>query len=447
MQNRAAVWFVEVRNVLGLTLACVGVLVGSSVYKISTRSTKFSVFYDISRLVPVPGSDVLLHKDPLDLERLAEEAVPSPPPPPSPALRVTSGESRVLKKETLSGILRRIGLSASEGQKIVKAFGKEKVSLKAGQKFSYTLIPQGRALRLQYLTIPTEFGKEVRLDLRKGGTYRFKKVSLPLIVTTQCVRGAVRTNVMADAVRVGVPKEIAQTIPEAFGSLINVKHYLHPGDRFEVFFDRMGVKGSREKRPGKLLYVGLLSKRAKEAVYRFPEKEGHRFYTTSAESVQRGRFGWPISGARTTSGFGPRRHPISGRSRWHRGVDLSAPQGTPVSASAEGVVKCVVSGRGYGRCVTLGHLGGYETLYAHLSQFAKGIRPGSYVRSGQVVGFVGRSGSATGSHLHYEVHLHGKPIDPSSVRLLAVQKLSGKDLRRFQEFKRSVDTAVRRVAL
>ncbi|MDR0662381.1 MAG: M23 family metallopeptidase [Holosporales bacterium] len=446
MQNRAAVWFVEARNVLGLTLACVGVLVGQSVYKISTRSTKFSTFYDISRLVPVPGSEIFLHKDPLDLERLAGEVVP-PPPPPSPVLRAASGESKVLKKETLLGVLKRIGLSASEGQKVIKSLGKEKISLKAGQKFSYALIPQGEVLRLQHLTIPTEFGKEVRLVPGNGGAYRFKRISLPLIVTTQCIRGTVRGNVMADAVRVGVPKEIVQAIPEAFGSLINIKHHLHPGDRFEVFFDRMSIKGSREKKPGKLLYVGLLSKKEKIEVYRFPEKGGHRFYTAGAEGVQRGRFGWPINGARKTSGFGPRRHPISGRSRWHRGVDLSAPQGTPVSASAEGVVKCIVSGHGYGRCIMLEHSGGYETLYAHLSQFAKGIRPGSYVKSGQVVGFVGHSGSATGSHLHYEVHLHGKPIDPSSVRLLAAQKLSGKDLRRFQEFKRSVDTAVRRVAL
>jgi murein DD-endopeptidase MepM/ murein hydrolase activator NlpD len=340
-----------------------------------------------------------------------------------------------------------MGLSMSSVREITGALKKEKMTLKAGQKITYTLEHQGESVLLQRLFLSTEFGQGMGIERLKDGSYRLKKTSLPLVVTTHCVRGVVRTNFSADAIRSGLPKDIANSVPSAFGSLVDFKRGLCPGDRFEVFFDRVSVKGSKERKSGKLLHASVVTGGAKVAVYRSPTQEGNCFYTDNAESVRRGgSFALPVVGARKTSGFGVRRHPILGRRRLHRGVDFSAPRGTPVLCSADGTVERVVSERGYGRCILVRHRGGYETFYAHLSKVGRGVCPGMHVKGGQAIGSVGSSGSATGSHLHYEVRLCGKPIDPASVRALAPQRLSGKELRKFKEFKRFADSSVRHIS-
>lgn len=128
---------------------------------------------------------------------------------------------------------------------------------------------------------------------------------------------------------------------------------------------------------------------------------------------------WPVAFSRVTSRFNPqRRHPITGTIRPHKGIDLKASTGTPIYAPADGVVEYARSLSGYGRTVKLNHAKGYDTLYAHLSRYAKGLRAGQSVRKGQLIAYVGNSGMSTGPHLHYEIHVNGTPRDPASVRLL-----------------------------
>ncbi|MDR2416751.1 MAG: M23 family metallopeptidase [Holosporales bacterium] len=401
-----------------------------------------SILRDTTSAVPVPCPELVPPSAPLDWMRWVADMGDTLP---APCTIVDT--SSVRPKETLSGFLLRVGIDPLTTKEIAKILGKEPFSLKVGQKISYTLEHIGSQTHLRRLVIPVDFGKEIVVAQRGNGTYLLRKVSLPIVKTVRCVRGVLRTSFLADIIRCGAPKEIAKSISGAFGNLINFKRSLHPGDRFEILFDQVSTKGSMESKPGKLLYASIASNSGKVAVYRFPGKGGDSFYTANAENVQRSAFGLPIQGARKTSGFGRRTHPVSGRIHCHRGIDFSAPRGTPILASAEGVIEKVSSEHGYGRCVTIRHPGGYGTFYAHLSHFAKGIRPGMHVKRGQVIGNVGASGNATGSHLHYEVRLRGSPINPASIQSLSGNKLSGKDLRRFQELKRELDTSVKRIAL
>ena len=141
----------------------------------------------------------------------------------------------------------------------------------------------------------------------------------------------------------------------------------------------------------------------------------------------------PIDGARLTSGFGRRRHPILGYNKMHRGVDFGAASGTPVMAAGNGVIEKASWFGGYGRYVRVRHVNAYSTAYAHLSRYARGIKPGARVRQGQVIGYVGTSGRSTGPHLHYEVLVKAKQINPMGVKLPTGRTLKGQDLAAFQQ--------------
>jgi murein DD-endopeptidase MepM/ murein hydrolase activator NlpD len=443
-QVRTIVNLGALRRILWLSFGSLILLEGHILWKAHSpqaTATVPSILCDVTRVVPMPYPDLAPYKVPTDwmywIANMGHSLlIPC----------TITKESIVRSKETLSGFLSRVGIKTSTVHNVVKAIGKQHISLKAGQKLSYVLEYAG-SYTLKSLSIPINFGEEIHVNRMGDGSYRLKKVSLPVVKTVRCVRGILRTHFSADAGRSGIPKEIIKNVLDAFGTSINFKRNLHPGDQFEVLFNHLSVKGSKESKSGNLLYASIVVGGTKIAVYRFPSKKGDCFYTADGENVQHGMFSLPIKGARKTSGFGNRIHPILGYSRRHKGIDFSAPRGTPVSASADGIIEKVTTGRGYGRCIALKHANGYSTFYAHLNRFNKGICPGVRVKRGEVIGFVGASGLVTGSHLHYEVRLFGKPINPASVKSFAVQKLSGKELKRFKELKRTVDATVQRVVL
>jgi murein DD-endopeptidase MepM/ murein hydrolase activator NlpD len=155
------------------------------------------------------------------------------------------------------------------------------------------------------------------------------------------------------------------------------------------------------------------------------------YFNAQGHSVRKALMRTPIDGARLTSRFGRRRHPILGYTRAHTGVDFAAPTGTPIYAAGDGMIVTRVRTGGYGKYVKIRHNAQYHTAYAHMSRFAVGLGAGSRVRQGQVIGYVGSTGQATGPHLHYEVHYHGHPVNPLRIRLPLGQKLAGLDLREF----------------
>jgi murein DD-endopeptidase MepM/ murein hydrolase activator NlpD len=175
-------------------------------------------------------------------------------------------------------------------------------------------------------------------------------------------------------------------------------------------------------------------------LYRFTTPEGEiGYYTAIGESIRKALLRTPVDAARITSGFGMRFHPILGYSRMHRGVDFGAPSGTRVYAAGDGVVTMAGRSSGYGNYVEIEHNQQYATAYGHLSGFGPGIRDGARVRQGDVIGYVGMTGLATGPHLHYEVHYHGVQIDPLSVKMPSTTRLEGNDLKAFQAMRNAVD--------
>jgi murein DD-endopeptidase MepM/ murein hydrolase activator NlpD len=209
---------------------------------------------------------------------------------------------------------------------------------------------------------------------------------------------------------------------------------VQPGDSFEVLFDQLvDEKTGKIVGTGDVAYGALTLSGKIEALYRYTPEGGYPgFYNADGTNVKKALLRTPVDGARISSSFGMRHHPILGFTRMHQGVDFAVPAGTPIMASGDAVVASAGWAGGYGNMVMLHHDGSYSTAYGHMSRIAKGIKPGVHVRQGDVIGYVGMTGLATGPHLHYEVRVDNKAINPLGVRLAATQKLDGRALADFR---------------
>jgi peptidase M23-like protein/cell shape-determining metallopeptidase Csd3-like protein len=243
----------------------------------------------------------------------------------------------------------------------------------------------------------------------------------------------------------GVPESLAHDLIRALGHELDLQRELRPGDKFSVLFERFRADGGGFLRDGKVLHASFRVSGRDFAIWRHETPDGPDWFDAEGRSLRREFLRTPLDGARITSGFGMRYHPISGFTRMHQGVDFAAPVGTPVVAAADGTVVAVGPRNAYGRTVELRHPGGTETLYAHLSSFAPGLAPGQQVRQGQVIGRVGNSGLSSGPHLHYETLQDGRPVNPATVRSAGGVRLAGADLGDFQATQRQVQAWLSRI--
>jgi murein DD-endopeptidase MepM/ murein hydrolase activator NlpD len=169
-------------------------------------------------------------------------------------------------------------------------------------------------------------------------------------------------------------------------------------------------------------------------IFRYTDKNGNSdFYNEKGESIRKALMKTPINGARITSGYGMRNHPISGYTKMHRGIDFGAPIGTPIYAAGDGVVQAASVRNGYGNYLKIKHNSQYSSAYAHLSRYASGIAPGKHVKQGQIVAYVGMTGAATGPHLHYEILVNNVQVNPANVKFKTGTVLQGKELVAFRE--------------
>jgi murein DD-endopeptidase MepM/ murein hydrolase activator NlpD len=272
-----------------------------------------------------------------------------------------------------------------------------------------------------------------RVDGATDGT-RSRYASSPHYIS----RGKVRSSLYATATDDGVPDYIINQMIKAFSFDVDFQRQVKAGDEFEMFYGQP-LSGSSKKR--KVLHYAKLNVRGKpKTYYRFTTADGKtRYFDDQGRSASsRSLMRTPISGARISSGFGMRRHPILGYTKMHTGMDFAVPYGTPIRSAGSGVVKHAAWKGAYGRTVMVKHPNGYTTLYAHMSRVASGLKRGHKVRQGQVIGYVGSSGRSTGPHLHYEVRRKGKPLNPKRIRTAEFVKLKGKDLANFKKYKKHI---------
>ena len=240
-----------------------------------------------------------------------------------------------------------------------------------------------------------------------------------------------------------VDKKIAPNIiiefARIYGFQVDFQRDIRKHDSFQIMYEVFIDDDGKEIEAGKILFANLRLSGENNSLYYFDAKGNEGHYDKNGKSVRKALMKTPINGARLSSPFGMRKHPIDGFNKMHRGTDFAAPMGTPIMASGSGIIKKAGWCGGGGNCVSIKHNSTYETIYAHMTKFAPGIRKGVRVKQGQTIGFVGSTGKSTGPHLHYEVIINGKKVNSQKLKLPSGKILKGEERKIFETDKIKLD--------
>ena len=224
-----------------------------------------------------------------------------------------------------------------------------------------------------------------------------------------------------------------------YGFQVDFQRDIRKKDSFQIMYEVFIDENGKLIETGEILFANLKLSGENNALYYFDKKGNEGHYDKNGKSVQKALMKTPINGARLSSSFGMRKHPIDGFNKMHRGTDFAAPMGTPIMASGNGIIKKAGWCGGGGNCIVIKHNSTYQTVYAHMSKFAQGIRNGIRVKQGQIIGYVGSTGKSTGPHLHYEVIVNGKRINSQTLKLPSGKILKGEERKLFETKKIKLD--------
>ena len=338
--------------------------------------------------------------------------------------------------ETFDQILEEYSVEKSEIEQIKKELGK-KINLNkldVNQKFSFT-IDQTSSVIKEFI-FQTSNTEKIYLT-REKETDKFDQKILVTKLNKNIFydESIILESLYKSASNQKIPASIIIEFARIYGFQVDFQRDIRKRDSFQIMYEVFLDDKKNIIETGNVLYANLKLSGEDNSLYYFDSKKNEGHYDKSGKSVQKALMKTPINGARLSSSFGMRKHPIDGFNKMHKGTDFAAPMGTPIMASGNGVIKKAGWCGGGGNCVVIKHNSTYQTVYAHMSKFAKGIRKGTRVKQGQTIGFVGSTGKSTGPHLHYEVIVNGKRINSQTLKLPSGKILKG-DERKIFETKR-----------
>ena len=338
----------------------------------------------------------------------------------------------VKNNDTIENIFKKFSVKKEEIAFVVKEIKKQNLSsISPGQKIKFILKKSKSKEDLEIFKVNYPISKTtfVRIDKRKDGIKISKNVT-QLFKRRVVVEGNITNNLYSSATSSGMEPGIIIEFARIFGFEVDFQRDIRKGDKFQVMYERYLDDRNKIVKTGKILYAFLDVNNQKIKLYRFEEKNDFDFYDTNGKSIRKALMKTPINGARLSSPFGNRKHPILGFTKHHNGTDFAAPTGTPIMASGNGtVIKAGWCGNG-GNCVRIRHNSSYTTGYGHMSKIA--TKTGRRVRQGQIIGYVGNTGMSTGPHLHYTVSHNGKFINSQKLKLPSGKILSGEERKQFE---------------
>jgi murein DD-endopeptidase MepM/ murein hydrolase activator NlpD len=335
--------------------------------------------------------------------------------------------------DSFARVLQRVGIAPNEAQRVTALVAgiAPLAEIPAGTVMPIVLgqRPSKDAARpLQSLDLRARFDMKVEFR-RVGGTLQMRTIPIAIDRAPLRIQGVVGDSLYRSARAAGVPATAVESYIRVIAAKASLDDALIPGARFDIILEN-ARSASGETEPGKLLYAGLVSNGKTVRLIQWSINGQTDWYEFAAVSQRRGGMVQPVANARLTSGFGMRFHPILGYSRFHKGVDFGAVQGTPVYAVTDGLVAFAGPYAGYGNHIRLSHSADLGTSYSHLSRIV--IAPGARVSQGQLIGYVGTTGLSTGPHLHFEVYRAGVAVNPLTVSFASSALLNGTALQAFQ---------------
>jgi len=317
--------------------------------------------------------------------------------------------------------------------------------LQVGQEIALLFQQEaGSDRRFMGLELEPDAERAVSVARVEGEGYEAVTVDKALERRKTAAAAVIDSSLFEAGASVGVPIPVMAAMIRAYSYDVDFQRDIQSGDEFQVMYERYFTEGGAAARDGDILYAGLTLGGKQMELFRYKTRDGVvDYFNRQGESIRKALLRTPIDGARVSSKFGMRRHPIMGFSKMHAGMDFAAPVGTPIYAAGNGVIEDIGPKNGYGNYVRVKHNQQIETAYAHLSKFGEDMRRGGRVQQGDIIGYVGTTGRSTGPHLHYEVLRGGRQINPMSVDLPTGVALEGREL---ADFKRHVEETDRQFA-
>jgi murein DD-endopeptidase MepM/ murein hydrolase activator NlpD len=346
-------------------------------------------------------------------------------------------EERVRSGDTLASLFSRLGVMDDEAANFIKSdkVARAVLQLKQGKPVQAQTGANGALLWLTATLVDGRENGASNIVITRDGA-GFKAVQTPASVEkrVEMRTGEIRSSLFAATDAAQIPDSVSMQLVDVFSTNIDFGSDLRRGDRFNVVYETFW-QGGEFLRAGRVLAAQFRNGNATYQSVWFDEpgsKQGGGYFAFDGKSLKKAFLKSPLEFSRISSGFSMRVHPISGMWKQHKGVDFAAPVGTPIRAAGDGVVDFVGAQNGYGNVVVLKHWSDYSTAYAHMSRFAPAVHKGSHVNQGDIIGYVGTTGWATGPHLHYEFRVNNAPRDPLSVDVHNAQPLAAAEMQRFR---------------
>tara|TARA_B100000035_G_C21000688_1_gene554769 strand:+ start:172 stop:1443 length:1272 start_codon:yes stop_codon:yes gene_type:complete len=346
---------------------------------------------------------------------------------------------RIKKGQSLNNLLSNSGVSNKEIFNLTKLLSTFINLKKINTEQIFQILVNKKNGELERLTVNINNITSLHI-FKKENKFVANKIEKVLYKKTTLSEGIIKSSLFRAAQKDNIEPEVIIEFARIFGFEIDFQRDIRKNDIFQIVYEKYIDDDGEIQKSGDIVYAYMNNKGREISLYRFVDRKGIvGYYQTNGKSIEKALMKTPINGARLSSTFGMRKHPILGYNKMHRGTDFAAPKGTPIMASGAGTIEVAKWNGAYGKYIRIKHNSKYKTAYAHLNGYARGIKKGIKVRQGQIIGYVGSTGRSTGPHLHYEVLVNGKRRNSQRLKLPSGRTLRGEDREKFEISRIKID--------
>jgi len=352
----------------------------------------------------------------------------------------------IKKGDTIGKILKKLNIKNSQIQKVINEYNKygKPNQLLVGNEIDLVIEENisGDKKSISSFFIPITKSTSLEIKKNEAGTLESKKIITKLYKRTVVAENTIKNNLYSSAIKAKINPEAIIEFARIFGFEIDFQRDIRKNDYFRIVYEKYLDENGDFIKSGSILYAHMAVNGREITLYKFGKDKDYGYFDVNGKSVEKALMKTPINGARLSSSYGMRKHPILGFNKMHKGTDFAAPMGTPIMASGSGTVTRAKWCGGGGNCIKIKHNSTYTTVYAHLKSFAAGIKVGKKVKQGQIIGYVGSTGMSTGPHLHYEVIVNGKHVNSQTLKLPSGKTLKNDERKNFEVHRIKTDVLV-----
>jgi len=348
--------------------------------------------------------------------------------------------------DSIQSILKKLRIKNNEIQTIInqyKKYGKSNQLLK-GNSIEIIIKKNfsGKDNSIIKFSVPITKSTTIEIVRNDDNKIIANKIITRLYKKKVLAENIILQNLYSSALKANMNPETIIEFARIFGFEIDFQRDIRKKDYFKIIYEKYFDENGEFVKSGSILYAHMTVNGREITLYKFGDDKNYGYFDVNGKSVEKALMKTPINGARLSSPFGMRKHPILGFNKMHKGTDFAAPSGTPIMASGSGTIVLAKWCGGGGNCIKIKHNSTYETVYAHMKSFAKGMRPGKKVRQGQIIGYVGSTGMSTGPHLHYEVIVNGKKVNSQKLKLPSGKILKDNERKLFEIHRIKTDVLI-----